>query len=125
MDKELTYLNDEGNTVFTSFFLKNRKFCCKTACLHCPYGFTVKKHGIQFLDVIDNDRTKVDAILEENSLTLDYSTFFPDNIKFIKIKDVICGVNLKNHLVVKQMILLPHFQNQGISKELVESYYFS
>ncbi len=33
------YYDDNGNMVFTSVFLKKRKFCCKSGCRHCPYGF--------------------------------------------------------------------------------------
>lgn len=29
--------------VFTEKFLKNRGYCCKSGCRHCPYGFKRKK----------------------------------------------------------------------------------
>ena len=46
----LTYTDEEGREVKTSTFLKNRGSCCKTCCRHCPYGFTLKKRGLQFCD---------------------------------------------------------------------------
>lgn len=34
------YINSNGKYVFTSYYLLNRGYCCKNACLHCPYGYT-------------------------------------------------------------------------------------
>ena len=39
MDEEDFYLNEEGMTVFTEKFLKERGYCCESDCTHCPYGF--------------------------------------------------------------------------------------
>lgn len=125
MEKELTYLSPEGHTVFTSQFLKKRGTCCKTACLHCPYGFTLKKLRLQFKDVEDGDVELIDGIMKESEVTLDYKPFWPDNVKLVFIKDHVCGFILKNHIVVKHLVLKKHFQNQDLSKEMVESYYFS
>ena len=47
---QLTYKDEEGNEVKTALFLRNRGSCCKTACRHCPYGFTLRKKGLQFAD---------------------------------------------------------------------------
>lgn len=124
MQKELSYLSPEGYTVFTSQFLKNRGTCCKSACLHCPFGYTLKKCGLQFQDVTEADFPVVENILAESRTTTDWRSFYPENIKFIVIKDNICGFLLKNHIVVKQLVLKPYFQEQGLSKEMVESYYF-
>ncbi|WMJ72654.1 DUF5522 domain-containing protein [Cytophagaceae bacterium ABcell3] len=33
------YYNKEGLLVFTEKYLKNRGYCCKNGCKHCPYGF--------------------------------------------------------------------------------------
>lgn len=125
MEKELTYLTPEGYTVFTSQFLKNRGTCCKTACLHCPYGFTLKKLGLQFQEATASETEKIEAILAEaGGTSVDWKAFLPSNLCYIKIKDEICGIMLKNHIVVKHVFLKPHFQQQGLSKELIESYYF-
>ncbi|WP_408098932.1 DUF5522 domain-containing protein [Peredibacter sp. HCB2-198] len=122
MQKELSYLTPEGFTVFTSHYLKNKGTCCKSACLHCPYGFTIKKHGLQFQDVSEADFPLVEEIL--NGASVEWKTFWPENIKFILLKEKVAGLMLKNHIVVKHLFLRPHFQHQGISKELVESYFF-
>jgi hypothetical protein len=125
MEKELSYLSPEGFTVFTSHYLKNKKTCCKSACLHCPYGFTLKKHGLEFVDASEETSSLIQEILVENDhADFDWKAFEFENIKIIKIKNVVCGFLLKNHIVIKHLFLRPHFQNQDLSKEMVESYLF-
>ncbi|HXH30335.1 MAG TPA: DUF5522 domain-containing protein [Bacteriovoracaceae bacterium] len=125
MQKELSYLTPEGYTIFTSHYLKNKGTCCKSACLHCPYGFTLKKLGLQFAEVAEPDFSKLEDVLSEaGSSSFEWKSFWPQNVRFILIKDVICGVMFKNHIVVKHVFLKPHFTNQDLSKELIESYFF-
>jgi hypothetical protein len=124
MNKEITYLNQEGNQVFTSTFLRQRKTCCKTGCLHCPYGHTIKKYGLKFRDLNEEDLGVVYDLLLKAHENFDVSQFSLDNIKLMSLKDQVCGVIFKNHIVIKKLVLLPEFQDQGISKELAESYYF-
>lgn len=126
MQKELSYLTPEGHTVFTSQFLKNKGTCCKSACLHCPYGYTLKKLGLQFTDLSEADSELIEHIMQASGNTLvDWKSYSTENIKIIKIKNVVCGFFLKNHIVIKHLYLLPYFQDQGLSKEMVESYFFS
>jgi hypothetical protein len=125
MYKELSYETLQGHTVFTSQFLKNRGTCCKSACLHCPYGYTIKKLGIQFREVQEMDFSLVEDILQQNAADqVSWKEFWPDNIRLITLKEEICGLFLKNHIIIKHLFLKPHFQQQNISKELVESYFF-
>lgn len=125
MEKVLSYLNADGNTVFTSQFFKNRGTCCKSACLHCPFGYTLKKCGLQFAEVQEADQEKVDEIMSESGTApIEWKAFLPSNAQFMLIKGEICGVMFKNHIVVKHVFLKPHFQNQGLSKDIIESYYF-
>lgn len=125
MDNELSYINAEGHTVFTSKFLKNRGTCCKSACLHCPFGYTLKKCGLQFRDVTEADSDVVNAVLAEaGSPSTDWKPFLPDHVKLVELKGQIAGVLLKNNIVIKHLYIKPHFQHQNLSKEMVESYYF-
>lgn len=124
MQKELSYISSEGYTVFTSQFLKNRGTCCKSACLHCPFGYTLKKCGLQFREVAESDFPQVESLLKEAEQNLDWKPFWPEHIRFIVIKETVCGFMLKNHIVVKHICLLPHFQSQDLSKEMIESYFF-
>ncbi len=121
MEKELSYLTPEGYTVFTSQFLKNKGTCCKSACLHCPYGYTLKKHGLEFSPPAPDDFAMIEELIPSST---DWKSFLPENVQLIKIKGVVCGVFLKNHIVIKHLFLKPHFQNQDLSKEMVESYFF-
>jgi hypothetical protein len=123
-NKELSYINTDGYVVFTSDFLKNKGTCCRSACIHCPYGFTVKKHGFQFRDFDAGDASLLETMLKESNDKLDWKTFDYQNIKFIFLKNQLCGVLFKNHIVIKHFILAPQFQKQGISKELLEAYLF-
>jgi hypothetical protein len=125
MSKELSYVTPEGNTVFTSQFLKNRGTCCKSACLHCPYGYTLKKLGLQFREASPGDEEKIQKFIDEAGGTnVEWKAFMPSNVQFIELKGTLVGVMMKNHIVVKHVFLLPHFQNQGLSKEMIESYFF-
>lgn len=127
MNKELSYLNEDGFTVFTSHYLKNKGTCCRSACLHCPYGFTLKKHGLEFKDFTIVDEAQLIEVIREsgtNPESFTWQDYQPENIKFILLKGQLCGILFKNHIVVKQIFLLSNFQHQGLSKELIESYYF-
>ena len=125
MYKELSYDTPEGYTVFTSQFLRNKGTCCKSACLHCPYGYTLKKHGLEFKEVKEEDFPQIETMLEESGKPkIDWKPFWPENIKVITIKDQTCGFLLKNHIVIKHLFLMPHFQDQDLSKEMVEAYLF-
>ncbi len=125
MSEEKSYQDADGHVVFTSAFLRAKASCCKSACLHCPYGYTLKKLGLQFEDWQPGREDEAREILSQaGQADFDLTTFLPDNAKFIKIKNTTCGLLVKNHIVVKGLFLSRHFQQQGISKELVESYYF-
>ncbi len=125
MEKELSYVSAEGFTVFTSQFLKNRGTCCKSSCLHCPFGYTLKKLGLQFREAVSGDEEKIsEIILASGSVVPDWKSFMPSNVQFLEIKGTVCGVMMKNHIVVKHVFLLPHFRNQGLDKDIIESYYF-
>lgn len=93
--------------------------------MHCPFGYTLKKCGLQFQDVSEKDFSAVEALLlEAGAKEIDWRAYLPENIKFVVIKEQVCGLILKNHIVIKHLVLKPHFQNQDLSKEMVESYYF-
>lgn len=125
MEKELSYLSPEGFTVFTSQFLKNRGTCCKTSCLHCPFGFTLKKCGLQFDVATDSDHELIENIIQQSGTSpVDWRAFMPSNVCIVKIKGEVCGIMFKNHIVVKHIYLKKNYQNQGLSKEMIESYYF-
>lgn len=102
--------------------LKARKRCCNSGCLHCPYGYTVKKFGIQFKDYDEGLVIEVMKDLELNQSVLE--SFEKENIKLIFLKEFLVGVMTKNHIIVKDLYLKKSFAEQGLEKPLIESYYF-
>ena len=36
---------ENGLYVFTEHFLRERGYCCRTGCRHCPYGFRPEENG--------------------------------------------------------------------------------
>ena len=43
LNKELSpddyYLSPEGYIIFTEKYHLKRGYCCKSGCIHCPYGY--------------------------------------------------------------------------------------
>jgi len=35
----IDYYVEQGMFVFTSHYLRERGYCCRSGCRHCPYGF--------------------------------------------------------------------------------------
>jgi hypothetical protein len=99
----------------TAEFLKNKGRCCKSTCVHCPYGHTVKKLGIQFRDVIQSDQSFLDTLGCTESIS-------DCTIAIIKEEDF--AIFTKNHILITNFWIHPEFSNQNISKEIVESYFF-
>lgn len=141
---QLTYINNEGLEVKTSQFLRNRGSCCKTNCLHCPYGFTLKNHPIKTRQLVYEDIATAQSIVDENQevqsessvasslmgsafggnkksklVTIDAVNF--DSFAFIELKGVICGVIEISTVQAKQLFLKEQFKDQGIDLDIVNS----
>mgnify|MGYP006427935217 CR=1 FL=1 len=139
---ELTYELEDGRIVKTAQFLRNRGSCCKSFCLHCPYGTTLKKHGLQFRRVKDTEfefaRELIDKKypVKEESLadSLMAGAFGKKETKpqiteknredflFMSLKDHLCGLVYKGRFGVKEVFHCQYFDDQGLSKETVESF---
>ena len=137
---DLTYLKD-GLDVKTSKFLKNKGTCCKTSCLHCPYGFTLKKEGLS-LEVISNENFETASLMakkvekDESSLASSMlaSAFGPTkkssvfsekskhNYLLVKIKGEVCALVRKRGLRVTEIVYAKHFEDQGITTDIVSSF---
>lgn len=125
MQNELSYLNSQGFTVFTSTFHRKRGYCCKTGCLHCPFGFTYKKLGFEFEVLSEKDNDLIHVLnTKYNFLGEDYFQTASENKVIIKLKGVNCGFFIKNHIQIKHLFLLDQFLDQDITKELLEAYYY-
>lgn len=145
----MSYIDQNGNNVFTSTYLSKRGTCCRTNCLHCPYNFTSKNYKIEIHPLTDKQIKIANAIISEsrpvelsplsNSILAgafgkkekvgvhhvtedNYSDF-----AFGTFKDVVCGViEFSNRLsesvsgrAVKNIFLKKEFQNQGLGIEHV------
>lgn len=93
--------------------LKKRGHCCKSACLHCPYGFTLKKHGLKFIKTNEFDL----SIISGKSLV-------GDDTYIVTLKGCPCASIRVNHIIVTEFTLFDDYMNQGLTKEVVESYFF-
>ncbi|MFG1492922.1 DUF5522 domain-containing protein [Halobacteriovorax sp. ZH4_bin.1] len=142
MDKaKLTYTNEQGREVKTSQFLKNRGSCCKTACLHCPYGFTLKKHGIQSQEVATDKIAKAQAILDANQQEspsvasslmgaafggtkpkkVTISEANSSDFAFVELKGETFGLIEKGSVQAKKLYLKEQFKEQGLDLDTVNS----
>ena len=146
-ENKLTYTNDAGENIYTSTYLLNRGTCCKTNCLHCPYGHTLKNFGIKIIPLEEKYIKYANEIVSESKpvelsdlalsilsegfgkkskvitqdITLENFTTFA----FGQFKDSICGViKFSNKLsesnsgrAIKELYLKKMFQNQGLGIE--------
>ncbi len=156
----LSYVNKSGNHVFTSQYHRKRGTCCKSKCLHCPFGATIKAYGLTFKEVtsenkevaqeiLDHHRSKAEPVEENPAEAFTMNLFekaFGSTSKIDKEKDIyllkkddfnqfeliflkgtVCGL-LKKKVIgtvkgIKDYFLLPEFSDQGLNKDLIESFY--
>ena len=148
---KLTYTNDRGENVYTSAYLLKRGTCCKSSCLHCPYGYTLKSFSIQIVPIEEKYIKQANEIISESkpvelshlALSILAEGFGKkskvigqhvtlenyNDYSFGQLKDVICGViKFSNKLSesnsgrgVKELYLKKEFQNQGLGIEHIES----
>lgn len=97
--------------------LTKRGRCCKSVCIHCPYGHTLKKEGLKFFEYSEETKFFYEYLKDLN--ITDYQRY-----KGITLKNIVVGFIKVDKLFVLDLILRDNFQDQGLTKELVESYYF-
>lgn len=118
MNKTLSYINEKGFTVFTSYYLKLKGSCCKCSCLHCPYGYTVDKYGFSFEKLNTQEPKK---LLPKISYLFEGANLHPqkDLIYLIYLKDNLCGLLSMKDSAVDKFYLLEPFLDQNICKEII------
>lgn len=139
---ELSYIDEQGNNVFTAQYYRNRGTCCRSNCLHCPFGTTLKNCGLQFeavgqdekalaQEVIDESRPS-DSSLGSSLLASAFgghqkkTTVNNDNcehFRFVYLKGKLCGVVEIRSSRVKNLFLKKRFNDQGITEDVVESFF--
>lgn len=101
--------------------LRSKGHCCKNTCIHCPYGHTVKKFGLKFHS-LSQDNLEIARKIKGTDLSFDE---FPiENYFIVTLKEFYCAVIRVDKLFVREFYLLDDFKDQQLSKELVESYFF-
>jgi hypothetical protein len=101
--------------------LKARGRCCKNSCIHCPFGHTLKQHGLKFLKLEEKNLSRIQKL---TAGSIDFTQFPLSDYQIVLLKGFICAVVRVDKLFVKEFYLMPDFVDQGLSKEVIESYYF-
>lgn len=113
-----------------SHTLKARQRCCKSTCLHCPYGHTVKKFGFEFFDL--NDPLNVEHLKKTDlELYKAFVDFGPEaqnlgltDFQLVTLKNHAMAIFWANHLQIKHIYFKESFRDQNIDTPLIEAYYF-
>lgn len=121
MNKTLSYINENGFTVFTSYYLRMKGGCCKCSCLHCPYGYTLEKHGLSFEFLKASNLPKVLPLIGD---LLESAGLHPqkDMIQLIYLKNNLCGLATIKDSVIDKIFLRIQFIDQNLSPEIISSY---
>lgn len=130
---ERSYINDEGNLVFTSFHLRAKKSCCHSNCLHCPYGTTLKNLGVEILDVAEFNKQKIDELEKELFPSDSYSSallmeafgatkkYDTNDLRVLSLKGVVCGLCYIKDKNLQKFALKKYFDDQGITESYLQS----
>lgn len=116
----MTALNFADEQAMSPESLKARP-CCKNGCLHCPHGFTLKKFGLEFSPITEDQIPELEAYFD---FKVNLNDFKLEDFKIVTLKDTICAVIRVDHLFARECYIQARFETQGIYKELIESYYF-
>lgn len=130
---DLSYKNKDGYTVLTAKYHRNRGTCCKTSCLHCPFGHTQKNLGFGVFEITDANIATAQSILDQNQVNessvagsllagafgkpkdkIVINNSNKDNYRLITLKDFDCGVIEVNDNQLVKVYLEKKFQDQNI-----------
>lgn len=141
---KLTYINENGEEVYTSTYLQNRGTCCRSNCTHCPYDFTLKNYSIE-MKQLEEEQIKLANMIIRDSRPVELCSITAsilsngfgkervteyhvtlDNIQnfaIARFKDQVCGVvefstKLSESSAgrsIKELFLKKEFQNQGLN----------
>lgn len=125
------YLDKDGNTIFKSSYYRKRGSCCKSNCLHCPYGTTVKNLGVELIS-FEKSPDLVQQLVENfkpssiaNSLLSDAfgkKEEFPITDAYaLTLKSIPCGLAYIQNNKLLKLQLLEHFDDQGITESYINS----
>jgi hypothetical protein len=134
----------------SSQVLLARGKCCQSTCLHCPYGYTLKKCGLDFIP-FDFHLLPADyARLEQKTTLFSFQIRYwiteklskENFLQFLKddgesgeplgqlrwyevtLKNVSCALIGADTYQVKKILMAQDFSDQGINREMIESFLF-
>jgi len=136
---ELTYPHPkDGSDIKTSHFLRKRGSCCKTSCLHCPYGFTLKKEGLQFEAIDESNFPEAMQIFQKHipdepevassilasafgkpKKVETLSTLNMGKFQLVKIKGETCALIKVFNFQVTELYHCEHFEDQGLTQDII------
>ncbi len=130
------YFDDQGTRFLTSEFLRKRGHCCKSSCLHCPYGHTLKTIKFQFEDYTNQKKQLLETLrengynleqnfvndllseaLNEKTKEVDLEVLIHEGVKLIYLKGYYCGFYVPT---TENLFLKLHFKYQGITEEIIK-----
>lgn len=109
------YLPD---TVISAESLESKPSCCKNSCMNCPYGFTIKKHGLLFKKIDYDELNKVSRYFNVE-VDLNYKDY-----ELVILKGFLVALIRADEMFVREMYIHELISPRNITKELIESYYF-
>jgi len=123
------YTDSNGNFVMTSSYLRARKTCCKSACLHCPYGYTLRNSPIIIHKYSATNASDIEFIFNEKynigdmTQNLLQSAFGgakkrlnKERAYLLTLKGNPCGVIEYENGKIYDLVLKTEFQDQGINE---------
>lgn len=136
MIKETHYMSAEGKRIATADHHRNRGTCCKSGCLHCPYGTTIERFGLVFHNLEGEKLEQAQAILAKKDKGVaqmllqqafgnrrNFPHITKDNaaqFRLFDLKGYYAGIAQIEDEKVKRIHLLPYFDDQGITLEVVD-----
>ena len=130
-DTERFYINENGDTVFTAEYYLKKGSCCKSNCLHCPFGTTLRNLGVKLHPFYESKQHLqiFNQLFKPDSMTqslLDGAFGNTPQYKIedsyrLSLKDVVCGVCILKENKIVKLRLLDHFSHQGITETYIQS----
>ena len=116
----------------SSEFLRKRGSCCKSNCLHCPYGKTLNEFGVIITERTAENTDILDELISElassdqltNSLLAGafgkQETYSDKDGHILSLKGFVCGIAyISNGKLIKHF-LKEEFSDQGITDSYLE-----
>lgn len=129
------YINEDGNTVFTSQYHRAKNSCCHSNCLHCPYGTTLKNIGVEIHGYEERNKQEIEKLYDQLYNIKDSFTASligeafgktgtrpeASDLSLLTLKNIPCGlIEIKNR-EIRSFKLLEHFSDQGITETYLNS----